>query len=171
MSTQKQLPSGFEDLLEANRRYAAATEHAGFDGIAKAGVAVVTCMDSRIEPLRMIGLRLGDAKIFRNPGGRITPAAAEALILAVHLLNVGRILIVPHTKCAMSSSTERELRDKISASSGTNAAWQGFHIVTDQIEALRADLAAVRSHPLIAGYARVGGFMYDVDTGLLRQVE
>lgn len=163
--------SGFKDLLEANKNYAAATDTSGFDGMANAGIAVVTCMDSRIEPLRMIGLKLGDAKIFRNPGGRITPAAAEALILAVHLLNVERILIVPHTKCAMSSSTEQQLRERISAHSGTNAAWQGFHVVADQTQALRADLAATRSHPLIAGFATVGGFIYDVDTGLLRQVE
>lgn len=171
MSASTPTALGFEDLLEANRAYAAATDVSGFDGIAKAGVAVVTCMDSRIEPLRMIGLGLGDAKIFRNPGGRVTAPAHEALILAVHLLNVTRILIVPHTRCAMSSSTEQELRDRISASSGTSAAWQGFHVVTDQVAALRADLAAVRSHPLIAGRAIVGGFIYDVDTGLLRPVE
>lgn len=162
---------GFDDLLAANRLYAASTDVSGFDGVAKAGVAVVTCMDSRIEPLRMIGLHLGDAKIFRNPGGRITAPAHEALILAVHLLNVTRILVVPHTRCAMASSTEQELRDRISASAGTSAAWQGFHVVPDQLAALRADLAAVRSHPLIAGRAIVGGFIYDVDTGLLHPVE
>ena len=65
-----------------------------------AGVAVVTCMDSRIDPLGMLGLKPGDAKIFRNPGGRVTGNALEALVLAVHLLNVDRILIVPHTRCA-----------------------------------------------------------------------
>ena len=169
--SQHPAPPGFEDLLEANRAYAAANDVSGFDGIAKAGVAVVTCMDSRIEPLRMLGLHLGDAKIFRNPKSRITAPAHEALILAVHLLNVSRILVVPHTRCAMASSTEQELRERISASSGTSAAWQGFHVVTDQVEALRADLAAVRSHPLIAGRAIVAGFMYDVDTGLLEPVE
>lgn len=157
----------FDDLLAANREYAATNDILGFDGIAHAGVAVVTCMDSRIEPLGMIGLQPGDAKIFRNPGGRVTSNALEALVLSVHLLGVERILVVPHTRCAMASSTEQQLRDRISASSGTNAAWQGFHVVKDQKEGLRHDVAAVRSHPLITGRAQVAGFIYDVDTGLL----
>ena len=96
-------PIDFADLLAANQRYAAANQILGFDGVAHAGVAVVTCMDSRIEPLQMLGLRAGDAKIFRNPGGRVTSNALEALVLSVHLLNVNRILIVPHTRCAMAA--------------------------------------------------------------------
>lgn len=165
------IPSSFDDLLSANRFYAATNRILGFDGIAHAGVAVVTCMDSRIDPLGMIGLVPGDAKIFRNPGGRVTSNALEALVLAVHLLHVNRILVVPHTRCAMAANTEQELRDKISASSGTDAAWQGFHVVKDQREGLRHDVAAVRAHPLITGRAIVGGFMYDVDSGLLMPVD
>ena len=87
----------FDDLLAANAAYAADFKGGDFDGIAHAGVAIVTCMDSRIDPLRMLGLHHGDAKIFRNPGGRVTPQALEALVLGVHLLNVDRILVVPHT--------------------------------------------------------------------------
>ena len=128
---------------------------------------MVTCMDSRIDPLRMIGLGPGDAKIFRNPGGRVTPQALEALVLGVHLLNVRRILVVPHTRCAMASATEEELRERIGESSGLDASWQRFGVVKDQRDALRRDVAAVRSHPLIGDRAEVGGFLYDVDTGLL----
>ena len=72
----------FNDLLEANRRFAEDFKLAGFDGVAHAGVAIVTCMDSRIDPLGLVGLKPGDAKIFRNPGGRVTDAALEALVLA-----------------------------------------------------------------------------------------
>lgn len=164
-------PRGFDDLLAANVEYAKTNRILGFDGIAHAGIALVTCMDSRIDPLGMIGIHPGDAKIFRNPGGRVTAAALEALVLSVHLLNVNRVLIVPHTRCAMASSTEQDLRDRISRSSGQDASWQGFHVVADQEAALRADIAAVRAHPLIADRAEVGGFIYDVDTGLLRQVQ
>jgi carbonic anhydrase len=162
--------SPFDDLLEANRSYAASHDLGGFDGIAHAGVAIVTCMDSRIDPLRMVGLAPGDAKIFRNPGGRVTAAALEALVLGVHLLNVSRVLIVPHTRCAMASHTEEELRTRIASSSGLDASWQGFHVVPDQQAALRADVAAVRSHPLVPDTVDVGGFLYDVDTGLLQPV-
>jgi carbonic anhydrase len=171
VSDSRTTATGFDDLIAANRRYAE-TEFTtgGFDGIAHAGVAIVTCMDSRIDPLRLVGLKPGDAKIFRNPGGRVTLNALEALVLGVHLLGVERVLIVPHTRCAMASSTEEELRERIGASAGQDASWQGFHVVSDQRAALAADVAAVRSHPLIPDTVAVGGFIYDVDTGLLEQL-
>ena len=159
--------TGFDDLLEANRKFAETFALSGFDGIAHAGVAIVTCMDSRIDPLRLVGLRPGDAKIFRNPGGRVTDAALEALVLGVHLLNVQRVLVVPHTRCAMASSTEAELHERVSRSAGADTSWQRFHVVEDQIAALREDVQRVRSHPLVPGTVLVGGFLYDVDTGLL----
>ncbi|GAB2752269.1 beta-class carbonic anhydrase [Nocardioides pakistanensis] len=161
----------FDDLLEANRRFAETFALSGFDGVARAGVALVTCMDSRIDPLGMVGLQPGDAKIFRNPGGRITPQALEALVLAVHLLNVDRVLVIPHTRCAMASASEQELQQRVGSSAGQDASWQSFGVVTDQEAALRQDLAKVRSHPLIPDTVKVGGFIYDVDTGLINPIE
>ncbi|GAB6985066.1 beta-class carbonic anhydrase [Nocardioides pyridinolyticus] len=161
---------GFDDLLAANQEFAASFDLAGFDGVAHAGVAIVTCMDSRIDPLRMLGLKAGDAKIFRNPGGRVTPEAMEALVLAVHLLNVERVLIVPHTRCAVASNTEAALRERVAASAGQDASWQPFPVVADQTAALREDVQKVRSHPLVPDATLVGGFLYDVDTGLLDQL-
>ena len=160
----------FADLLEANRRFADDFDLAGFDGIAHAGVAIVTCMDSRIDPLRLVGLRAGDAKIFRNPGGRVTDQALEALVLGVHLLNVQRVLVVPHTRCAMASSTQEQLRERVGAAAGTDASWQRFSVVEDQAAALRDDVRRVTAHPLIPGTVKVGGFLYDVDTGLLERL-
>lgn len=162
--------TGFDDLLDANRAFAADFTLGGFDGVARAGVAMVTCMDSRIDPLGMVGLHPGDAKIFRNPGARVTPQALEALVLGVHLLTVRRILVVPHTRCAMASHSEAELRARVGASSGVDASWQRFEVVADQRDALLRDVAAVRTHPLIGERAEVGGFLYDVDTGLLEQL-
>ncbi|MGH9134052.1 MAG: beta-class carbonic anhydrase [Ilumatobacteraceae bacterium] len=159
----------FDDLLAANREFAATFQLRGFDGVAHAGVAVVTCMDSRIDPLGMLGLVPGDAKIFRNPGGRVTAAALEALVLGVHLLGVERILVVPHTRCAMASHTENEIRAQISESSGQDASWQSFSVIDDQIESLHDDIRTVQAHPLIPDSVAVGGFLYDVDTGLIEQ--
>src|SRR3954447_22753554 len=96
----------FDDLLAANQSFADSFELSGFDGIAHAGVALVTCMDSRIDPLGMLGLKPGDAKILRNPGGRVTDQALVALVLGVTLLQVNRIMIIEHTSCAMARSTE-----------------------------------------------------------------
>ena len=159
----------FDDLLEANRKYAATFNLRGFDGKAHAGVAVVTCMDSRIDPLGMLGLKPGDAKIFRNPGGRVTQQALEALVLGVHMLGVKRILVIPHTKCAMASATENDLRKAVSRSSGKDASWQSFGVVADQLSALHEDVLKLKSHPLIPDRTSVGGFLYDVDTGLIHQ--
>lgn len=157
----------FDDLLAANRTYADHFALSGFDGIAHAGVAIVTCMDSRIDPLRLLGLEPGDAKIVRNPGGRMTEAALEAVVLGVHLLGVDRVLVVPHTRCAVATHTQAELRDRVSASAGQDATWQIFHVVEDQEAALREDVRKIRTHPLVPDTVAVGGFLYDVDTGLL----
>ncbi|AXG14130.1 beta-class carbonic anhydrase [Intrasporangium calvum] len=170
MSENTTAPDWFDDLLEANRRYADDFHLGGFDGIAQAGVAIVTCMDSRIDPLGIVGLKPGDAKIFRNPGGRVTEAALEALVLGTHLLNVKRILVVPHTRCAMTRFSENELRQRITELSGVDASWQSFGVIDDQVQKLREDLAKVRAHPLIPTETVVGGFVYDVDTGLLEPV-
>ncbi|MDP3890703.1 carbonic anhydrase [Nocardioides sp.] len=159
----------FDDLTAANREFAETFEFAGFDGVARAGVAIVTCMDSRIDPLRMLGLQHGDAKIFRNPGGRVTPQALEALVLGVHLLGVERVLVIPHTRCAMAAHTEQELRTKVGRSADQDASWQPFNVVTDQIASLQEDVQKVRSHPLIPDTVKVGGFLYYVDTGLIEQ--
>jgi len=162
--------SEFDDLLAANRDFAKDFALSGFDGVAHAGIAVVTCMDSRIDPLGMLGLKPGDAKIFRNPGGRVTEQALEALVLGVHLLNVKRVLVVPHTRCAMTANTEEQLQERIGASAGQDASWHRFHVVEDQRAALEQDVRKVRSHPLIPDAVAIGGFIYDVDTGLLEQV-
>ena len=164
------MTNAFDDLLTANRRFAETFALSGFDGVAHAGVAVVTCMDSRIDPLGMLGLRPGDAKILRNPGGRVTAQALDALVLGVHLLNVDRILVVPHTRCAMASASQEQLRQRVGDAAGQDASWQTFGVVEDQIAALTDDVRRIRSHPLVPARVRVGGFLYDVDTGRLRQL-
>lgn len=157
----------FVDLVEANAAYAESFSDGGFDGIAKAGVGIVTCMDSRIEPLEMLGLKLGDAKILRTPGGRVTHTTLEALVIAVHLLGVKRILIVAHTRCAMASSTTQDLRARIEASAGQDASWLTITATADQLESLADDVQKLRTHPLVPEDVAVGGFVYDVDTGLI----
>ncbi len=160
----------FDDLLAANARYADDFSLAGFDGLAHAGVAIATCMDSRIDPLGLLGLQPGGAKILRNAGGRVTDQALSALVLAVHLLGVDRVLVIPHTRCAMATASESELRDQVGAASGLDASGETFGAVADQEAALRADVARVRAHPLVPDSVAVGGFRYDVDTGRLEHL-
>ena len=163
-------PTDFADLLSRNVAYQIQFAHGGFDGIAHAGVAMVTCMDSRIEPLKMIGLRVGDAKIIRTPGGRVTPDALIGCILSVHLLGVDRILVVPHTRCAMASGEDADLVARAKASTGDDLSDLTLGASPDQQARLVEDVESLRSHPHIAGRALVGGFFYDVDTGALTEV-
>lgn len=161
----------FDDLLAANRAFAENFDYAGFDGVAHAGVAVVTCMDSRIDPLGMVGLSPGDAKILRNPGGRVTDQVLVALVLGVTLLKVDRVLIIEHTRCAMASASEDELRRRVGNEAGTDASWMSLGVIDNQISAIRGDVTKVKTHPLIGDHVAVGGFLYDVDTGLLSPVD
>lgn len=160
----------FDDLLAANRTYAEDFPHAGFDGIARAGVLMITCMDSRIDPLDMIGLGHGDAKILRTPGGVVSSTTLTGVLLGVQLLNVNRILIVPHTKCAMASGTDADIRQVISERNGLDTTWLNFGASPDQLARLRRDHEMISSHPLVKDRAEVGAFMYDVDNGLLEQI-
>ena len=159
----------FDDLLAANARYATQAPR-GFDGIAHAGIAVVTCMDSRLQPLEMLGLFLGEAKILRTPGGRVTPDALIGCVLGAHLLNVDRILVIAHTRCAMASGSDAQIRERILNATGTDLGDLTIGATTDQEGALAEDVQLLRAHPVLAGRVAVGGFLYDVDSGLLRQL-
>jgi carbonic anhydrase len=157
----------FDDLLANNRKFAEEFDQQGFDGIAHAGVLMITCMDSRILPLDMVGLTFGDAKIIRTPGGRVTTSALAGCVAGVHLLNVNRIMIVPHSRCAMAAVDDDVIIERIRQASGADASWVRFGASADQRRTLRRDVEKVLSHPLLAGRVAVGGFYYDVDTGLL----
>lgn len=159
----------FADLLAANRRYANWAPR-NFDGFAHAGVAVVTCMDSRLQPLEMLGLFIGEAKILRTPGGHVTPDALVGCVLAVNLLRVDRILVISHSRCAFAASDDEGLRRKLAEISGKDTSQMKFGADPDQAGRLKGDVKLLDEHPLIAGRALVGGFHYDVDTGLLEQI-
>jgi len=161
---------GFADLLTRNAEYQNHFRHGNFDGIARAGVAMVTCMDSRIEPLQMIGLQIGDAKIIRTPGGRLTPDALVGCVLGVHLLGVTRIMLVAHTRCAMASGEDGDIVAKVRAATGADLSGMRIGASTDQHARLVEDVTALREHPHVGDRALVGGFLYDVDTGALTQV-
>ncbi|MET0919635.1 MAG: carbonic anhydrase [Acidimicrobiia bacterium] len=157
----------FDDLLGANERYHRTFTDPLVAGKAAKGLAVLTCIDSRIDPLAMLGLRPGDAKIIRNAGARVTPDALRSLVLAVNLLGVDRVCVVQHTECAMASSTEAEMRGRIEDASGGDATGWEFLAFTDQASTLQADLELIRACPLLPADLTVAGFVYDVHTGEL----
>ncbi|NEE04254.1 carbonic anhydrase [Phytoactinopolyspora halotolerans] len=122
-------------------------------------------MDSRIEPLDMLGLNPGDAKIIRNAGARVTEDVLRTLALATHLLGVERIMVVAHTNCKMASATRDEVIDIIEQASGIDVRSLDFRLIADQRETLGVDVQKIRSWPYLPPNVAVGGFIYDVDTG------
>ena len=133
------------------------------------GLAVLTCMDSRIDPLAMLGLVPGDAKILRNAGARVTEDVLRTLVLASYLLGVHRVMVVAHTGCAMAGSAEEDIHAAIQQADGPDTRSIAFLTSQDQEASLRADVQRVRSWPYLVNVA-VGGFVYDLDSGRLRQV-
>src|ERR1700736_6730069 len=133
----------FDDLLDANRRYMTEFHDPGVEGRAARGLAVLTCIDSRIDPLAMLGLRAGDAKIIRNAGARVTDDSLRSLVLAANLLGVTRVCVVQHTDCAMVGRTDEEIRARISSLRGVDASGWDFLASTDQMASLHDDLARI----------------------------
>jgi len=161
----------FDDLLHANLRYREEFHDSGVAGKAAKGLAVLTCIDSRIDPLAMLGLRPGDAKIIRNAGARVTDDSLRSLVLAANLLDVHRVCVVHHTDCAMVGQTPDGLRARISELTGVDASGWEFLPMTDQRATLRDDLARIRACPLLPPDLEVGGFVFDVHSGALEPVE
>jgi carbonic anhydrase len=157
----------FEDLVVGNAAYAETFDRGNLEPLAARGLAILTCMDSRIDPLAALGLAAGDAKILRNAGARVTEDVLRTLVLAVYLLGVNRVLVMPHTQCRMAQATEDEIHAVIGERSGVDTRSLEFRTDTDQVGALHADLVRIRSYPLLPAALVVGGAMYDVRTGRL----
>ena len=159
----------FDDVLAANEAYADEFRLAGLEPVAAKGLAVLTCMDSRIEPLAMLGLRPGDAKILRNAGARVTDDVLRTLVLASYLLGVDRAMIVAHTKCRMAAGEEEDVHEAVADAGGPDTRSLAFLVAADQEQTVRNDVQRVRSWPYLT-QLQVGGFLYDVDTGLLKRL-
>jgi carbonic anhydrase len=159
----------FADVLAANEEYSQGFSLAGLEPVAAKGLAVLTCMDSRIEPLRMLGLDPGDAKILRNAGARVTDDVLRTLVLASYLLGVDRAMVVAHTKCRMAAEDEDDVHAAVEAAGGPDTRSLAFLVAPDQETTVREDVQRIRSSPFLQRLS-VGGFLYDVDTGRLTQL-
>jgi carbonic anhydrase len=162
--------SNFEDLFLANDQFVKEFKSQDLTGQAKKGLAIVTCMDSRIDPLRIVGMKAGDAKILRNAGARVTEDVLRTLILATNLLNVSRVLVMPHTDCKMASGTEEQIHAAIFEKSGIDTRSIEIRTVTDQVTALRSDLIRIEQFPLLPKEISIIGAIYDVKSGKLTKI-
>jgi len=162
--------SNFDDLFASNTEFVKNFKSQELTGHAKKGLAIVTCMDSRIDPLRIVGMSAGDVKILRNAGARVTDDMLRTLLLATYLLEVKRVLVMPHTDCRMASGTEEQIHQALFDASGFDTRSIEIRTVTDQVAALKEDVASIQNYPLLPKDLEVVGAIFDVKSGELRKV-
>ena len=172
LASEQSFPSDvFADVLASNAAYVSSFAHQNLTGQAERGMAIVTCIDSRIAPLEIMGMSPGDAKILRNAGARVTDDVLRTLVLGVHLLGVRRILVMPHTDCKMASADEAQMHQAIYEASGVDSRSLEIRTVSDQVQGLREDIIRIRSFPYLLPDIAVGGAIFDVHTGRLTTVD
>jgi carbonic anhydrase len=159
----------FADVVAANEAFAAQFQQTDLAARAAKGLGVLTCIDSRIDPLAMLGLVPGDAKILRNAGARVTDDVLRTLVLGAYLLGVQRVMVVAHTNCRMADSTPEDVHEAIRAAGGPDTRSIRFLTTSDQESELRTDVQRVQSWPYLGNIA-VGGFLYDLGSGRLRRI-
>lgn len=149
-------------LLDANAGYAAA--RAGVtDPRPSRRLAVVTCMDARIDVFAVLGLHLGDAHVIRNAGGRVTDDVVRSLALSSHVLGVETVVVMQHTKCGLAGVTDEELQ----ALTGADL---GFFPIDDHTAALREDIQLLADTSYLGPIKVLAGFVYDVESGEIDDV-
>jgi carbonic anhydrase len=163
--------SDFSDVLHSNDEYVREFRHSGLTGTARRGLAIITCMDSRINPLAVVGMHAGDAKILRNAGARVTDDVLRTLVLASYLLGVTRVLVMPHTDCRMVCANDLVIHETIQNQYGVDTRSLDFRTVSDQREALMVDVSRLRSYPLLKTGVSVAGAIYNVTTGHLEPID
>jgi len=158
------------EMLEANARYAAGFAKANLPAPPARKVAVLTCMDARLDPAKFLGLQEGDAHVIRNAGGRADQGAIRSLIISYKLLGTREFLVIHHVDCGMLSFTNQDLRKKLREDLGADASGIDFLPFSDLDDSVRQDVATLRASPLIPKDIAITGFVYDVRNGRLREV-
>ncbi|MFF7241130.1 carbonic anhydrase [Streptomyces collinus] len=156
-------------LVEANERYAAAFDDPGMDARPVLRVAVVACMDARIDLHRALGLRLGDCHTIRNAGGVVTDDVIRSLTISQRALGTRSVVLIHHTGCGMQTLTE-EFRHELEMEVGQRPAW-AVEAFRDADQDVRQSMRRVRTSPFLPHTGDVRGFVFDVTTGRLREID
>jgi carbonic anhydrase len=159
----------FDDFTRANAAYVKGFSKGGLALPPARKVAVVVCMDARIDPAKALGLEEGDAHVIRNAGGRIADAL-RSLAISQTLLGTEAVAIVHHTDCGMLTFTDETIRKKLRSERGVDADHVAFLPFPELDASVIADLGAYKASPLVRHDVPVKGYVYDVKTGALREV-
>ena len=157
------------ELLQNAERYAEQFDRASLPLAPAKKVAVLACMDARVNPYAILGLSEGDAHVIRNAGGVVTDDAVRSLAISQRLLGTEEIILIHHTGCGMLTFTDDEFRNSIEQETGIKPGWaaESFGDLEGDV---RQSIARIKASPFVPRKDAVRGFVYEVETGRLREV-
>ena len=158
-----------DEVIANNERYAENFDKGDLPIPPAKGLAVVACMDARLDPHQILGLERGDAHVIRNAGGVVTDDEIRSLAISQHLLGTTEIVLIHHTDCGMLTFTDDEFADKLEEASGERPEWSPESF-SDLEQDVRDSIKRITDSPFIPNKDSVRGFVYEVETGKLREV-
>jgi carbonic anhydrase len=157
-----------DDVLSNAEQYASSFDKGGLPMPPGRKLAVVACMDARLIPTKVLGLNEGDAHVIRNAGGVVTDDTIRSLAISQHKLGTEEIILIHHTDCGMLTFKDDDFREQLQEQTGAKPSWAAESF-TDLDRDLRQSIERIRNSPFIPN-KNVRGFVYEVDTGKLREV-
>jgi carbonic anhydrase len=158
-----------DELLENANAYAETFDKGGLPLPPARQVAIVACMDARLDPYALLGLHEGDAHVIRNAGGVITDDEIRSLAISQRLLGTEEIMLIHHTDCGMLTFKDDDLRREIQNETGVKPEWAA-EAFDDLDEDVRQSVARIKASPFIPRKDKIRGFVYEVETGRVREV-
>ena len=158
-----------DKLLDNAEQYASEFDHGDLPLPPASKVAVLACMDARLDPHALLGLAEGDAHVIRNAGGVVSDDALRSLAISQNLLDTEEVVLIHHTDCGMLTFTDDEFADRLESETGERPDWRA-HAFADLEQDLREGLDRIRSSPFVPRKGAVRGFVYEVESGRLLEV-
>ena len=159
-----------DELLANAERYAEQFDRGGLPMPPAKRVAVLACMDARLNPYALLGLSEGDAHVIRNAGGVVTDDEIRSLAISQRLLGTEEIILIHHTDCGMLTFSDDDFRRQIQRDTGIKPSWAA-EAFDDVEEDVRQSIARIKASPFVPNKDHVRGFVYDVETGRLSEVQ
>ncbi|MFM9036114.1 MAG: beta-class carbonic anhydrase [Actinomycetota bacterium] len=169
MATEPEFTPNAEELIANNRRFAAEFADHGLGLSPRRHLAVVACMDSRMDIFQMLGMAHGDAHIIRNAGGVVTDDVIRSLVISQRLLGTREVVLIHHTNCGLQRVTEDEFKHEIEQECGIRP-WWALESFRDPAQSVRQNMKRLQLSPFITHKLHIRGFVYDVDDGNLYEV-
>ena len=157
-------------LRAANEIYVGGFEQGDLPIPPRRRLAIVTCMDARLDPAKFLGLEDGEAHVIRNAGGLVTDDALRSLVISHWLLGTQEVAVLAHTDCGMLTFSNEDLRAKLRDEAGADASDVDFRPFPDLEESVRGSMRAIRESPLLPDSLEVSGWVYDVRSGRIDEV-